>query len=165
MSQRETENLFLRILAVPFLVVLGLAFGAAAFVPGWRAFIDEWIGGVNFVYIGVGFLFFYTAVLVAEKNLMRRKFIGLLEEIQRFFYGADHRQFGEAVEILIRAVEKGEEKTARTAVKELKRLTGQDFGTDHAQWAAWWRENRERFMMARRKASMEKERTTHGSHE
>ena len=165
MSHDAPENPILKLLAVPFLIVLGLFCLAGAFIPGARQWLDAWIGDVNFIYLGLGFLFFYTAVLVAEKNRLRLKFIALLEEIQRFFYGADHKQIAHAVEILISAIEKGGDQTAKTALAELKRLTGQDFGPDHAKWKAWWAENRERFLMARQNASLAGERKSHGSPE
>jgi hypothetical protein len=163
MPEDPSESRLVRLLAIPFLIALGLAFALGAFWPAWRGWIERGIGAFNFIYLGVGFLFFYTAVLVAEKNLMRKKFLGLMEEIMDFFYGKGHRKLCDAVEILIGALRQGDEKTSRTAAAELKRLTGQDFGPHHERWNAWWIENRERFLLERRNDSPIQERETHGS--
>jgi len=145
MSEGKQENPLVRFLAVPFIIVWGLVFTVSAFWVSLRQTIDEWVGDVNFLYLGVGFLFFYTAVLVAEKNVMRSKFLNLLKEIQGFLIGKRYHQKIEAIQILINAVNKGNEKAAQTAADELKRITGQDFGPDHAAWSAWWKENKVKY--------------------
>ena len=111
----------------------------------------------------MGFLFFYTAVLVAEKNLMRQKFIGLMEEIQSFFFGTNHKERCEAVDILIEAIRKSTGKTQAKIAAELTRLTGQNFGTDHAKWSAWWDENRVHFLISKRDADTAEKRDDHDS--
>ncbi|MHC4944066.1 MAG: hypothetical protein ACYTG7_13710 [Planctomycetota bacterium] len=128
---------------------MGIAFLAAAFFATWRDWIDHWIGGVNFIYLGLGFLFFYVAVLVLDKDRLRQRFIRLLHEIQTFFLGPDYQKICGAVEILLNAIKKGEEKTAKTASRELCKITGEDFGTDFAKWEAWWSENRTRFLISK----------------
>ncbi|MBU0755824.1 MAG: hypothetical protein KJ645_11835 [Planctomycetes bacterium] len=153
MGDEKPENPLIRSLAVPFLISVGVLFLLAAFFETFRSWIEQWIGAVNFIYLGVGFLFFYTAVLVAEKNLFRRKFLGLLDEIKGFFLGPDHHRISEAIEILLNAIGQGDEETAKTAAKEMTKITGQDFGTDHERWLAWWSENRIRFFVSRQKAS------------
>jgi len=112
MSEGKQENPLVRFLAVPFIIVWGLVFTVSAFWVSLRQTIDEWVGDVNFLYLGVGFLFFYTAVLVAEKNVMRSKFLNLLKEIQGFLIGKRYHQKIEAIQILINAVNKGNEKAA-----------------------------------------------------
>ena len=57
MSRDKSENPIVRLLAAPFLVALGLLFGAAAIWPGLRKSIEGSIGEGNFIYLGVGFLF------------------------------------------------------------------------------------------------------------
>ena len=156
MPQGKPDNPIVRLLAAPFLIACGLFFIAGAFWPALRQGIDETIGELNFIYLGVGFLFFYTAVLVSEKNLIREKFLGLMEEIMGFFTGVEDRETGGAVDILISALEKGDSRAARVASAELKRLTGQDFGTDHDRWNAWWADNRERFLLSKRTSPGEK---------
>ncbi len=158
MPETKPENLFVRLLAVPFLLILGCVFAAAAFFPGCRDFIKQWLGEVNFIYMGMGFLFFYTAVLVAEKNQMRKKFIGLLEEIQTFFFGAAHKKVSGAVEILINSLKGGGGKAAETAASELCRLTGRDFGTDHDKWKSWWADNRVSFLKTRKDSNLSERR-------
>ncbi|MFH1998955.1 MAG: hypothetical protein ABIK28_04695 [Planctomycetota bacterium] len=128
-----------------------MVFIAAAVIGSWQQWIESWIGSINFIYLGTGFLFFYIAVLVAEKNLMRKKFIGLLEEIQGYFLGPDFREVCGAIDILIRALETGEEKAIQVASDQLKKMTGKDLGPDPAKWKTWWSENRIRFLMARNK--------------
>lgn len=165
MTEKKSENSLLRLLAVPFIVAWGFVFVLGALWPGLRNTIENWLGEVNFVYLGVGFLFFYTAVLVAEKNLLRQKFVRLLEEIQNFFLGPDHRQVSGAVEILIKTLDVGGESAAQTAARELKRLTNQDFGIDHAAWSEWWKKNRMRFLRERRDASLAEEGRSHDTSE
>lgn len=151
MTEEKPENPVLRMLAVPFLTIVGILYLLAAFLDSFRNWIDRWIGGVNFIYLGVGFLFFYMAVLVAEKNLIRQKFLGLLNEIKGFFLGPDHQKISGAVEILINALKKGDGQAAQTASRELSKITGRDFGMDHAKWEAWWLQNRIPFLMSRQK--------------
>ena len=163
MPEKNKESFILRLFSVPFLVAVGLLFVAAVFWPTLRDTLDSWIGHRNIIYLGMGFLFFYTAVLVAEKNHMRQKFIGLLQEIQRYFYGADYAQISEAVVILIKVLLQEDEKVKENAAKQLRRLTGQDFGTHHAKWNAWWLENRERFLRERQEAALAERRESHDS--
>jgi hypothetical protein len=152
MSHEAPENPILKLLAVPFLIVLGLFCLAGAFIPGARQWLDAWIGDVNFIYLGLGFLFFYMAVLVSEKNLMRRKFLGLLDEIQQLFLGQDYREISQAVEILIGAIRNGDEKAQAAASNQLKRMTGKDFGNDPNRWSEWWAKHRVHFLTARQRA-------------
>jgi len=147
------ESFWIRVLSAPFLVVLGLVFISAAVFKSWQEWIENWIGSLNFIFLGLGFLFFYMAVLVAEKNLMRKRFIGLLEEIQGYFLGPDFKQVCGAIDILIRTLESGEEKAIQLASNQLQKMTGEDFGPHPAQWKAWWAENRIRFLMARNKTA------------
>ena len=156
MPEKKSQNFIVQVLATPFLILCGLFCLAGTLWPALRKGIDDTIGELNFIYIGLGFLFFYTAVLVAEKNLMREKFLGLMEEIMNFLTGKEGQQEGSAVDILIGALEKGDEKAARVAASELQRLTGQDFGTDHARWYAWWADNRERFLLSKIASPREK---------
>jgi hypothetical protein len=151
MPENRKENPIVRMLAIPFIVLWGLAFIISAFWSPLREGINSWIGEVNFLFLGVGFLFFYTAVLVAEKNLMRSRFLNILEEMQEFFLGKGHKQKIEAVGILIDALERGNEDAATTAARELRRLTGQDFGTHHEQWNTWWADNREAYLQGRKR--------------
>jgi len=51
----------------------------------------------------------------------------------------------EAVEILIHSLRSGEERVRETATRELRKLTGQEFGPDHEAWVLWWAANKERF--------------------
>lgn len=164
-NNKDKESLLLRLLSVPILVLMGLVFAVAAFWPGLDETLDSWIGYRNIIYLGMGFLFFYTAVLVAEKNHMRQKFIGLLQEIQRFFYGADYEQISEAVAILINVLCQEDDKVKEKAAKQLRRLTGQDFGISHAEWNVWWKENRERFLRERQESSQAERRESHDSSE
>ena len=41
-----------------------------AFWPGFRKAVEDMGPDFNFIYMGLGFLFIYTAVLSAEKTLM-----------------------------------------------------------------------------------------------
>lgn len=152
MSHEAPENPVLKFLAAPFLLVLGILFLVLALMPEAREWLNLCIEDVNFIYLSLGFLFFYMAVLVSEKNLMRRKFLGLLDEIQQLFLGRDHRQISQAVEILIGAIRNGDEKARAAASSELKRMTGKDFGNDPNRWSEWWAKHRVHFLTARQRA-------------
>lgn len=147
------ESLWIKALSVPFLVVLGLIFIAAAIFERFQVWIEDSIGLGNFMFLGIGFLFFYVAVLVAEKNLMRKRFLGLLEEIQGYFLGPDFKQVSGAIDILIQALESDEEKAVQLALNQLQKMTGEEFGADPLQWQLWWEKNRVRFLMARNKTA------------
>jgi len=49
-----------------------------AFWPGFRKAVEDVGRDFNFIYMGLGFLFIYTAVLSAEKTLMS-------DRLSRFF--------------------------------------------------------------------------------
>ncbi len=51
----------------------------------------------------------------------------------------------EAVEILIHSLRSSEAHVRETAARELRKLTGQEFGPDHESWVLWWAANKERF--------------------
>ena len=58
---------------------------------------------------------------------------------------ADPKVKAEAVEILIRSLRSETESVRSTAVKELRNLTGQQFGEDPEQWESWWETHKDRF--------------------
>jgi len=47
----------------------------------------------------------------------------------------------EAVEILLKSLRGGSETAREAAARQLKNLTGQDFGEDARAWEEWWSDN------------------------
>ena len=105
----------------------------------------SWVGGeVVLLRVLVGVLFLYFAGIVKERNAMK----GLLDNLRdmastrRVPTAEESRQ---AVEILIQALGSEREDVRRTAAENLRRMTGQELGTDAGAWEAWWVSNREGF--------------------
>ncbi len=54
------------------------------------------------------------------------------------------------VEPILACLKFRDPKQRETAAATLRKLTGRDFGTDHAAWAAWWEENKNDYTARRR---------------
>ena len=52
---------------------------------------------------------------------------------------------GEAIRILLGSLKSGNEKVRETSARQLKQLTGEDFGDDAAAWERWWKANERSF--------------------
>jgi len=61
-------------------------------------------------------------------------------------WGAETVRQREAVDLLLRAVRLADRRVVDTAYKNLRRITGQDFGEDARAWERWWSGARETFV-------------------
>ena len=150
MTLPDRQRTIMAMLGIPLLVAAGFFFLSAALWRDFGEYLDEAIGRMNLVYLGAGFLFLYTAVLVADKNRLRRQFIEVLAGIQDYYLGEGHRHKIDSMDILLTTLKKGSGEGVRTAVNELKRLTGQDFGRDASLWEAWWTAHREQYVLGKK---------------
>jgi hypothetical protein len=92
----------------------------------------------------VGLLCVYVAVQSVERQRLHDAFKDLLRALQQFRAEADPgaapvpsaRERREAADILIAALRRGGP-TAEVALSNLRRVTGQDHGTDADAWQRW----------------------------
>ena len=90
------------------------------------------------------------------KNHLKLKAEELSEDIDAAnssLYGKSWKAERNAVGILIFALTKPSDLVQNKALTELKKLTGQDFGTDFEKWSDWWKENRASFRRPRNQES------------
>ena len=130
---------------VVFLLGFGLVFVLLALWPAFRAKLDSGFGFERALALAVGFLFIYLAAMVAERNRFQVEIRDLLEQLLEGVYGKNYRQVREAIDILVRTLSSADSAARKVAVEQLRRLTGQDFGEDSAQWARWWEAHRRSF--------------------
>lgn len=120
-------------------VLIGIA-GIFIFWNGGRD-----IGGVEgrtIHAVALAAAFFLLAALSFEKNQMRVQQAELMEAMHQLLYGRDYKRDREAIEILMKSLDAGDEESRRIAVEHLRRLTGQTFAADPAVWRAWWEGSR-----------------------
>lgn len=122
-------------------VLIALAIGV------W--FESQLLGDVGVLRFTVGVLCFYTALLVLERQRMEVRFTQVLSSFKKFYEdrtaakeGLDPQKGMEAVSILIAALTSAEAEVRESALLNLKRLTGKDFGFDSAAWQRWLVETR-----------------------
>ena len=134
-------------LAVNFLVIIGLWLVLAPLAPEYTGFgwMDRALGGEGAIArFFVGFLFLYFAGIVREKNDLRfllKRLVGTARSATK----VDPEGQRMAVELLIQGLGSPNPKARETALENLKRLTGKDFGADREAWQVWWKENRDTF--------------------
>ncbi|MCG3134417.1 MAG: hypothetical protein HMLKMBBP_01723 [Planctomycetes bacterium] len=116
---------------------------AAGVFLWWNGGRDVWgFEGRTVHAVALGCGFFLLAALSFEKNQMRVQQAELLETMHQLLYGKDYRRDREAIEILMRSLEGGDDASKRIAVEHLRRLTGQNFAADPGVWKAWWEGSR-----------------------
>lgn len=131
------------------LVLLCLA-GMAWFGP-WlleAGGLDKSITPLGLTRFILGVICFYTMLLVLERQGMEARFAELLRQFKRFYDEraaggdvADNTQKGlQAARILIAALRSPEGEVRSTALENLQRLTGKDFGRNTEAWEAWLEE-------------------------
>ncbi len=130
-------------LTLLLLVVAAVFF---ALEPSWLGFglLADALGGRERVHgLGLGCAFLLLAALSWEKNQLRVQMAEVLEALNQLLYGKSYAGDREAIEILLAALERGDEDG--TAHKHLVRLTGQSFAKDPKVWRAWWEANKRQF--------------------
>jgi hypothetical protein len=88
------------------------------------------------------------------ENLRTRTHIGQLVGALRGLMGrvgapADPKVKAEAVEILLKSLRSDSPSVHETAARQLRTLTGQDFGVDPDKWESWWEQHKGRFKEGR----------------
>lgn len=128
------------------LVVVGLFLVVLPFVSPLRDVLDRAIEAVRLVELVLGFALLYIAFLLKDVRSLRQRNLVLMETLLAALReGKVARKDHEAVEILLTAVESGNDTARRAAGAQLARLTGQSFGEDAAAWRRWWAANRDSF--------------------
>lgn len=130
--------------AVVLLFLIGAWVLLAPSFLGWGYVEEHGLTDV-FLRVLVGFLFFFVASQILEKNRLRHRVDELHEAFNMLLYGKSYRSDREAVRILIRSLRSEDEKIRSEAWSHLKRLTGQNFALDPEVWESWWNVNEKRF--------------------
>ncbi len=131
--------------SAPILVIAGLVLVVGALVPSAMRWLDEQFGMTRLLAIAVGVLCWFAAWLSRELFALRARFLDLMEDVLKIFYGPNFRRDREAVDILVRAMNSPQTDVKKTAREHLVRLTGADQGDDAARWESWWTEKRATF--------------------
>lgn len=125
---------FLRKITPVVLVLLGLFAWLEPMLVGDRGVLR----------VAVCVLCFYTAMLIFERQRMELRFGEVLSSFRQFYTdraaGTDSvssEKGLEAVRILVAALDSPEEEVRQTAYDNLKRLTGNDFGSSKEAWSGW----------------------------
>jgi hypothetical protein len=113
------------------------------FLPGRDGFVRHF--GEDFVLrLVVGLLCVFTALAILERQQLGLTFRQVIAAFQQFHRRApesgrepEPRARREALAILLGALGSTNRATADSALGHLRRLTGQDFGTDVERWRAW----------------------------
>jgi hypothetical protein len=124
------------------LTVIGLWLVLGGFLPqaSGIAWLEEAVGGGSVLArLLCGFLFLYFSAVVREKNRLRRTLDGMMDIIRAHLGRGTVAPERLVVEALLRSLKSAEPETVRQAAEVLRRLTGQDFGSDIVAWESWWR--------------------------
>lgn len=135
-------------LAVGFLTVIGVWLLVAPLLPeltgyAWMSRVLGGDGGIARFFLG--FLFLYFGGVVRDKNQLRQTLTGFMKIIRQQIGGGDPEQDRAAVDILLTALNSDKPEVKEKALYNLKRLTGQDLGSDPEPWKAWWKGARASF--------------------
>jgi hypothetical protein len=93
----------------------------------------------------LGIVCIYTMFLVIERQRMEKRFTEVLGQFKQFYDARAKAKAGadasgknlEAIRILVAALASAEAEVRESAESNLKRLTGNDFGSDPKAWEAW----------------------------
>ncbi len=115
-------------------------------LPGSEA-INRMVGSDGVLRFVVGVLCIYVMLLVVERQSLDAKLTRVLETFKQFYAARAGAVAGEertdermeqakkqALPILLAALESPDPRVRETALENLRRLTGQDLGTDAAAW-------------------------------
>jgi hypothetical protein len=129
-----------RVTPILLLALAGLAW-FERWVPGHER-LAEHFGPDGVLRFVTGLLCVYMAMVVAERQRMQRDFKEVLDAFRTFHSESrdtrtDAAAQREAIEILIGALASGDAAVRESSALHLRRLTGQDLGTDAAAWRRW----------------------------
>lgn len=126
-----------------FLLVLGLLVLFERFLPGRKAFVEQ-TSEDAVLRLAIALLCFFLAVSFAERALMRQHMLELLQtmrnlarQLKREGGGISPQEQREASLILVNSLQSSDPNVRTSAAGHLKRITGQDFGSDAARWRDW----------------------------
>jgi hypothetical protein len=120
------------------------------FFAAWVAVNPQALPGADAVVrIGLAAQFLVLAIFVGEVVTLRTQ-LSMLFHALRTASGATsgaaaRRDDKAAVGILIRALDAKDEVTREKALRNLRRITGQDLPGERAAWEAWWSEHKDEF--------------------
>jgi len=111
---------------------------------GWNGLVEKF-GETRILTLLVGFLFLYLYALAREKDRLRLVTGEILQGLKSAVRGADTKSQKEAVVLLMEGLRADSDKVREMSLRQLRRLTGADPGSDYESWRAWWKENGESF--------------------
>lgn len=111
------------------------------YLPGHEAF-QRTFGRDAVIRFVIGALCLYVLLLMAARYQMEASFRELVEALRRFRQTSggsqpDPKAQREALHLLVAALASGSDEVKRSSYEHLRRISGQDFGTDAAAWRAW----------------------------
>ena len=110
------------------------------YLPGHETF-QRYFGQDAVIRFAIGVLCLYVLLLVAARQQMEASFRELVEALRRFRQGGggqpDPKAQREALQLLVAALASGSDDVKRSSYEHLRRITGQDLGTDADAWRAW----------------------------
>lgn len=125
------------------LLLVGLVLVLTPLIPPLSGFLDRSVGLVRTLCLAQGFAFFYLGFLIRDLTGVRQRNLVIMETLLASLRGGFPRKDGEAIDILVAAL-RGRSESARTsALQQLQRLTGQNFGANPEAWERWRREHRD----------------------
>ena len=142
MKQTRSLDVFLRRATPLVLVVMAGLVWFERWIPGGERFADA-LGSDAVQRFVIGVLCLYILLLVIERERMEHAFKEVLGAFREFHKsrGAGGEEAApaqrQAVQILIGALDSPDEDVRQNALQHLRRLTGEDHGTDAAAWRAW----------------------------
>jgi len=127
------------------LLAFGLVLVVTPFVSLLEDALERWVGVRRLLILVLGFSLFYLAFLIHDLAGVRQRNLVIMETLLAVMRGGIPRKDVEAVDILVAALRGRSENSRAAALRELKRLTGQDLGADPSAWEGWWEKNRENY--------------------
>ena len=129
------------------LILVGLFLMVLPFTGPVRRALGDRLDLLGLDQLILGFALIYLAFLLRDVRVLRQRNFVLMQTMLAAFRGNRvARQDHEAIDILVSALQGPDEGAREAAARQLRRLTGQDFGEDADAWSKWWSTNRERYV-------------------
>ncbi|MCI0650527.1 MAG: hypothetical protein L0Z55_01440 [Planctomycetes bacterium] len=135
----ESVAAFLRALRAAYLLLLVSGALFFLFAPHhWRSWLADRFGGNDHLYEwGIGLALLAVLLEHTRATVLQQRLAVVAQRINQLSPNLRHL---EAVKILVNSLASESSATVEVALRELKRITGQDFGKDPVQWRQWVRE-------------------------